>query len=65
VPKLKGKSLKKAKGLLKSHDCRLGRVTHAFSTKVKKGRVISSKPKAGKHLTHLAKVRLVLSKGKK
>ena len=27
--------------------------------------MISSKPKAGKHLKHLAKVQLVLSKGKK
>ena len=63
VPKLKGKSLKKARRLLRSHDCRLGKVRHAHSTKVKKGRVISSKPKAGKHLKHNAKVSVVLSKG--
>jgi hypothetical protein len=65
VPKLKNKSLKKAMGALKSHDCRAGKVKHAFSPSVKKGNVISSKPKAGKHLAHNAKVGLVVSKGKK
>jgi Pro-kumamolisin, activation domain/IPT/TIG domain/PASTA domain len=65
VPKLKGKTLRAAKRSLKAHHCRLGRVRHAFSANVKKGHVISQKPKAGRHLRHLAKVNVTLSKGKK
>jgi hypothetical protein len=64
VPKLKGKTLKSAKRSLKSRHCRLGKVKKAFSSKVKKGRVISQKPKPGKRLRNGAKVNLVLSKGK-
>ena len=65
VPKVKGKSLKAAKKALKAHSCSAGKVGHAFSKKVKKGRVISTKPKAGSHLKHNAKVKLTVSKGKK
>jgi beta-lactam-binding protein with PASTA domain len=65
VPKLKGKTLKAAKRSLKAHHCSLGKVKHAFSKKAKKGRVISQKPKAGKHLHNGAKVGVTVSKGKK
>ncbi len=65
VPKLKGKRLKAAKRAIKTHECRVGRIRHAFSTKVKKGRVISQKPKPHKLLTRGARVKLVVSRGKK
>ena len=65
VPKVKGKSLSAAKHTLKAHACSAGKIKHAFSSKVKKGRVISQKPKAGSHLKHNGKVRLTVSKGKK
>jgi hypothetical protein len=65
VPKLKGKTLKAARRSLTTHHCSMGKVKHAFSKKVKKGRVISQKPKAGKHLSHGAKVNVTVSKGKK
>jgi hypothetical protein len=65
VPKLKGKTLKAAKRALRTHFCSLGKVKHAFSTRVRKGRVISQKPKPGKHLNHGAKVRLIISKGRR
>jgi serine/threonine-protein kinase len=54
-----------AKRSLRAHHCSLGKVKKAFSSKVKKGRVISQKPKAGRHLRHGAKVNLTVSKGKK
>jgi len=63
VPKLKGKLLKAARRALKTHNCSLGRVKHFFSSKVKKGRVISQRPKWGKRLKHGSKVNLVVSKG--
>jgi hypothetical protein len=65
VPKVKGKSLSAAKKALKAHSCSAGKVHHAFSSKVKKGRVVSTKPKAGSHLKHNGKVSLTVSKGKK
>ena len=65
VPKLKGKKLAAAKTAITNAGCTVGKVTKARSAKVKKGRVISSKPKAGKHLDYLAKVGLKVSKGAK
>jgi surface antigen len=64
VPKLKGLKLAKAKKRLVAHHCRAGKVTRRHSTKVKKGRVISSSPKAGAHRKNRAKVALVVSRGK-
>ncbi|HKD95834.1 MAG TPA: PASTA domain-containing protein [Gaiellaceae bacterium] len=64
VPNLKGKTLSSAKSALKHAHCNAGKVTKKFS-KVKKGRVISQKPKAGTDLPAGSKVNLVLSKGKK
>jgi hypothetical protein len=63
VPKVKGKGLKAAERAIKSHACRVGKVKHAFSTHVTKGRVISQRPTPGKRLAHGAKVNLVVSKG--
>jgi beta-lactam-binding protein with PASTA domain len=65
VPKLKGKTLRSAKGAIGRAHCSLGKVTRAFSARVKKGRVISQKPRAGSKLTAGAKLRLTLSKGKR
>jgi subtilase family serine protease len=64
VPKLKGKTLVAAKSALSHAHCTAGKVTKKFSS-VKKGRVISQKPKAGTQLPGGSKVNLVLSKGKK
>jgi hypothetical protein len=65
VPKLKGKTLKAARRTLKAHDCAAGKIKHAFSNTVKKGRVVSQTPKARKRLKHRAKVNLTVSKGRK
>jgi beta-lactam-binding protein with PASTA domain len=65
VPKLKRKTFKAAKRALRTHSCSLGKVKRAFSNRVKKGRVISQSPKPGRHLSHGAKVRLVVSKGRR
>jgi hypothetical protein len=64
VPNVKGKTPKKAKAALKHADCRVGKITKATSAEVKKGHVISQRPKAHKKLAHGAKVNLVVSKGK-
>jgi PKD domain/PASTA domain/Divergent InlB B-repeat domain len=64
VPKVKGKTLAAAKRALTQAHCKAGKVTKKFS-KVKKGHVISQRPKPGRDLAAGAKVNLVISKGKK
>jgi hypothetical protein len=64
VPKLKGKKLRAAKRALKRAHCSVGKVTKVFSARVRKGRVVAPKPKAGKKLAPGARVKLVVSKGK-
>jgi beta-lactam-binding protein with PASTA domain len=64
VPGLKGRTLANAKRLLKNQHCRVGEITHAFSSRTKEGRVISQNPKAHWHLANGA-VDLLISKGKR
>jgi hypothetical protein len=64
VPKLKGKTVPASKRALTKAHCRAGTVTRRYSS-VRKGRVISQRPAPGKHLAVGAKIRLVVSRGKK
>jgi hypothetical protein len=65
VPKLKGKSLAAARRALKKAHCRTGKIKLKQSSKVAKGHVISSKPKAGTKHKAKTKVTLTVSSGKK
>lgn len=65
VPNVKGKLLAAAETALGRASCSLGSVKQVFSTKVKKGRVISQKPAARTYTLEGTKVSLVVSKGKK
>jgi uncharacterized delta-60 repeat protein len=65
VPKVKGKKLRAAKRAIRHAHCSVGKVTRVFSARVKKGRVISSKPKPGAKRPPGSKVKLKVSKGKK
>jgi alpha-tubulin suppressor-like RCC1 family protein len=64
VPNVKGKSVSAAERAIKTHNCSVGRIKHAFSTKARKGHVISQKPKPHKRLPHGTKVNLVVSNGR-
>jgi PASTA domain/WD40-like Beta Propeller Repeat/Divergent InlB B-repeat domain len=64
VPAVKGKTLNAAKRVIKAHDCAVGKITYAASRAIKKGHVISQKPKPRTELKHGAKVSLVVSKGR-
>jgi beta-lactam-binding protein with PASTA domain len=44
--------------------CSVGTVRHTFSDRVRKGRVLSQKPKAGVERALRARVHLVVSKGR-
>jgi len=64
VPNVKRKPLATAKRRIVAAHCRTGRVRKAKSTTVRKGRVISERPRAGKKLVRGSKVNLVVSRGK-
>jgi serine/threonine-protein kinase len=65
VPNVKGRSLRAAKRAIRRHNCAVGRIKRAASRRVRKGHVVSQKPKPGKRLKRGAKVRLVVSKGRR
>jgi hypothetical protein len=63
VPRLEGKTLTAAKRSIAVGQCSVGKIKHATS-RVKKGRVISQRPKAGVTLEHGARVSFVVSTGR-
>jgi beta-lactam-binding protein with PASTA domain len=46
-------------------NCRVGKIRRAYSSAVKKGRVIAEKPKPGTVLPNRGKVNLVVSRGRR
>jgi hypothetical protein len=65
VPKVTGMTLVAAKRTIAHANCRFGKVRRASSESVKRGRVISEKPKPGTVLPNGDKVNLVVSRGRK
>jgi beta-lactam-binding protein with PASTA domain len=65
VPRVKGKTFASARAAIRAAHCQLGKVTHAHSTDIKSGRVISQEPRSGTRLPNSSKVQLVLSLGKR
>jgi beta-lactam-binding protein with PASTA domain len=65
VPRVAGLTLPKAKARVRSRHCSVGRVTKAFSTLKKKGRVLAQAPKPGKRLKNGGRVKMVVGKGPK
>jgi uncharacterized delta-60 repeat protein len=65
VPTLRGKTISQATTTLKKSYCRRGRIATRFSSKVTRGRVISTAPPRGARLPGGTRVELVVSKGKR
>lgn len=65
VPRLRGKTVSKASATLKKAYCRRGRISTRFSSKVTRGRVISTAPPPDARLPGNTKIDLVVSKGKR
>lgn len=65
APSVKGRTLAKAKAQIKEGHCGVGKVTRAFSSKVKKGRVISQNPVAHWRNAPGSKINLIVSKGRR
>jgi beta-lactam-binding protein with PASTA domain len=64
VPNVVGKTVDAAKKALKKANCKVGAITQKSSTKVAKGKVISSDPKKGTVKKAGTKVKLTVSSGK-
>jgi hypothetical protein len=65
VPRLKGKTLAAARVALSRSNCRLGKVTRAYSRTVRLGRIALQRPAAGVRLARGAKVSVVISRGRR
>jgi PASTA domain len=63
VPKLAGKTARRAKIMLRKADCALGKIRkEKVGKKERPGRVLRSKPRAGKHLSIGTKVAVVVGR---
>ena len=65
MPRLAGKTLPAAKTALTRAHCTVGKISKAYSAKVKKGRVMKQSPAAGQKRADKAKVNITLSRGKR
>lgn len=65
VPRLRGLTLAATKRLLVKRGCSLGRVTRAWSLRVKRGRVVAQRPAPGLRRARGARVRVVISRGRR
>jgi hypothetical protein len=63
VPKLRARGLADAQVALRRHDCRTGRIVHVHSRRVRKGRIVGTRPVAGSKHKPFWKVRLYVSDG--
>jgi PASTA domain len=63
VPNVVGKTLRSAASAIAHANCRLGRIRHASSPRVKPGRVIAQSPRPGRRLRPRAPVSVVISRG--
>jgi subtilisin family serine protease len=65
VPNVKGKTVAQARRLLASRHCALGRVTRAYSAKVKRGRIIKQSRPVGVRLARGMRINVVVSRGRR
>jgi len=64
VPHVRGKTLPAAQRTIARANCRVGKTRHAYSNTVRRGRVLSAKPRPGTVL-YGGKVNLVVSRGRR
>ncbi|HUA49305.1 MAG TPA: PASTA domain-containing protein [Solirubrobacteraceae bacterium] len=63
VPRIKGMKLPTAERAIRRAHCRVGRIRHEASKKVRKGRAVATSPPAGRLLRAGNKLELFVSKG--
>jgi Glucodextranase, domain B/PASTA domain len=64
VPRVKGMKLPAAEKALRKAHCKVGKVKHVSARKLARGRVMSTKPRAGRRLRAGSKIELFVSKGR-
>jgi beta-lactam-binding protein with PASTA domain len=65
VPNVKRKTVAQARRQLAARRCALGRVSRAYSAKVKKSRIISQSRRPGARLPRGTKVNVRVSRGRR
>jgi subtilisin family serine protease len=65
VPRLRGLNLAAAKRSLSARGCRIGRITRAYSRRVRRGRIVAQRPGPGLRLRRGAKIAVTLSRGRR
>ena len=63
VPRVVGKTLSRARRMIRARHCAVGRIRRARSTRAR-GKVVSQKPRAGRRLARGSPVSLVVSRGR-
>jgi peptide/nickel transport system substrate-binding protein len=65
VPELRGKTIARARRLLATHRCALGRVGRAYSRRFAAGRIAAQSPRPHARLRNGARVNVIVSRGRK
>gem|GEM_PF-2046813 len=65
IPNVKGKTLRAARLALTRANCRLGRVTRAYSTRVRLGRIVAQSRRPGVRAPRGTRVNVVVSRGRR
>jgi beta-lactam-binding protein with PASTA domain len=65
VPRLRGQTVAVAKRSLAKRGCAMGRVSRAYSRRVRRGRIVGQRPGPGLRLRRGAKVAVVVSRGRR
>ena len=63
VPRVVGKTLARARRMIRARHCSVGRVRRARSARARRGRVLRQNPRAGTRLRNLGRVHLVVGRG--
>jgi hypothetical protein len=65
VPDVRRRTVTRARAMLSARRCRLGRVTRAYSGKVKRGRIIRQSRRPGVRLPRGTRINVAVSRGRR
>jgi beta-lactam-binding protein with PASTA domain len=63
VPRLTGRTLARARAILLADGCIPGKVVRVHSRRVRRGKIVTTSPRAGTRRVHGAAIRIMLSDG--
>ena len=65
VPDVRRRTVTRARAMLSARRCRLGRITRAYSPKVRKGRIVGQSRRPGARLQRGTRVNVAVSRGRR